>query len=617
MKANKKNSLRLVMLSGDWIPLNLPKKITKKFANAQTISLGGATEASIWSIYYPVTKVEHHWKSIPYGMPLANQKFYVLNAQMNLCPVGVQGEFYIGGAGVARGYLNDQEKTENSFINHPKLGYIYKTGDYGVLTRNGYIEFLGRRDQQVKIKGYRVELGEIERWLLRHSSIKNVIVIDRTDASGRKYLCAYIVSDEKPPVSELRDFLSVKLPDYMVPAHFVYIEKIPLTPNGKVNRKELPELEVEVITGNEYQAPESYTEKKLASVWELLLNIRKVGSTDNFFELGGDSLTATRLAASIRKEFSAEIPLNEIFKSPTIRDIAKYIIKADKLRGVKSVENMVLLKRGTEAGKNIFFIHAGSGEVEVYVDLCNGLKENFSCWAIRAERHGYGPRNNDITELATLYLAKIRQIQPHGPYDVVGWCVGGTVAFEIARQLEEEAEKIEFLALINSLAPQEGLLGNEEEFSLGREYDVIENFTSEGLISKLKAHPIDNLKDLWDKVVDYIESEDIGVDVLRAAVPADLARLIPNFDQLGRKELIYYVNAFRTSQLARGSYLPPNTINSQVYFFEANGEAVANKDRWNDYCDKPVKAHQINGDHVSIMRNPNIEEVAKLFNLNI
>ncbi len=145
------DSLRLVLLSGDWIPLTLPEKIQNKFSNAEVISLGGATEASIWSIYYPVEEVQMDWKSIPYGIPLANQKFYVLNYNKDICPVEVIGELYIGGDGLAEGYMNDEEKTNNAFINHPDLGRLYNTGDYGVLHREGYIEFFGRKDQQIKI----------------------------------------------------------------------------------------------------------------------------------------------------------------------------------------------------------------------------------------------------------------------------------------------------------------------------------------------------------------------------------------------------------------------------------------------------------------------------------
>ncbi|MEC2646922.1 amino acid adenylation domain-containing protein, partial [Bacillus thuringiensis] len=188
------SSLRLVLHSGDWIPLSLPEKIKRHFPIAEVVSLGGATEASIWSIYYPVKQVESHWNSIPYGMPLANQTYYVLNYEKKMCPVGVIGDLYIGGVGLAKGYLNDEKKTNEAFVSHPDFGLIYKTGDCGKMHSEGYIEFLGRQDYQVKIQGYRVELEEIAHCLLTYKQVEHAVVIDQTDENGIKFLVAYVVT---------------------------------------------------------------------------------------------------------------------------------------------------------------------------------------------------------------------------------------------------------------------------------------------------------------------------------------------------------------------------------------------------------------------------------------
>ncbi|PHB07729.1 non-ribosomal peptide synthetase, partial [Bacillus wiedmannii] len=221
MKEYQDNELRLVLLSGDWIPLTLPEKIRKYFGKAQINSLGGATEASIWSIYYPINEINPEWKSIPYGMPLANQKFYVLNYAGQVCPVEVEGELYIGGIGLAQGYKNDDTKTKNAFIEHPTLGRLYKTGDHGVLRKEGYIEFLGRKDQQIKIRGYRVELGEVSNQLLEHKNVQQAVVIDQVDSNGKKFLCAYIVVDDEKVMESIREYLAQKLPEYMIPQYFV------------------------------------------------------------------------------------------------------------------------------------------------------------------------------------------------------------------------------------------------------------------------------------------------------------------------------------------------------------------------------------------------------------
>lgn len=346
----KNESLRAVLLSGDWIPMNLPVKIRKYFARAEVVSLGGATEGSIWSIYYPIRDIKDQWKSIPYGMPLANQKFYVLNYEMDFCPLNVQGELYIGGVGVARGYINDEEKTINSFINHSALGYVYKTGDYGVLRKEGYIEFLGRKDQQVKIKGYRIELGEIETRLLLHAEIKNAVVIDRSDTSGKKYLCAYIVTERNLANTELREYLMKDLPDYMIPSFFVRLETIPLNSNGKVDRRSLPEPTENIKKSLEYQAPRNETEEELAIIWAELLGVEEIGINDDFFELGGDSLKAQQLANRIDKRFEIRISIRNLFEHQTIAKIADLI-----MNGRKVVSKTTAIPQGDTRNEKYFW----------------------------------------------------------------------------------------------------------------------------------------------------------------------------------------------------------------------------------------------------------------------
>ncbi|MCD6257468.1 amino acid adenylation domain-containing protein, partial [Candidatus Aerophobetes bacterium] len=229
-------SLRLVLLSGDWIPLDLPEKIKALAKNAKVISLGGATEASIWSILYPVEEVKPGWKSIPYGKPMTNQRFYVLNESMEDCPDWVPGQLYIGGVGLAKGYWKDEKKTQNSFIIHPKTGErLYRTGDLGRYLPDGNIEFLGREDNQVKIMGYRIELGEIEAALKEHSDVNSLAVVATGDKTDKK-LVAFVVSNEgkKLDKTKLEEFLRRKLPEYMIPSSFVFLDKMPLTPNGKI-----------------------------------------------------------------------------------------------------------------------------------------------------------------------------------------------------------------------------------------------------------------------------------------------------------------------------------------------------------------------------------------------
>ncbi|MBG9795929.1 hypothetical protein ABD76_27175, partial [Paenibacillus dendritiformis] len=350
--------LRSVLLSGDWIPLNLPERIKQRFPKADVISLGGATEASIWSIYYPIGQVRQQWKSIPYGRPLANQKFYVLNYELEPCPVGVEGDLYIGGIGLAEGYWNDEENTRQSFIIHPSLGRLYATGDRGKMMIEDYasaswnndaandaaghcpvshqqsdlyIEFLGRRDRQVKIRGYRIELGEISTCFMEHEAIQHAIVTARTEENGTKYLCAYYVSDQAQEDEALRAYAARKLPDYMIPSSFVHIASLPLTPNGKVDWQALPEPKRgDADQAARYVPPRTTIERTLSILWQSVLNMRPIGIHDSFLELGGSSIAMVKLLHHIRQAFPWEEAARsqltlQLFKQPTIAAMASLL----------------------------------------------------------------------------------------------------------------------------------------------------------------------------------------------------------------------------------------------------------------------------------------------------
>ncbi|WP_211178791.1 non-ribosomal peptide synthetase, partial [Brasilonema octagenarum] len=333
------NTLRLVLMSGDWIPLSLPDQIRALSQKVKVISLGGATEASIWSILYPVEEVNSAWKSIPYGRPMANQRFYVLDEALQPRPVWVPGQLYIGGIGLAKGYWHDEEKTQASFIIHPQTKKrLYKTGDWGRYLPDGNIEFLGREDFQVKINGYRVELGEIEAALKQHSAIKEAIVTIVEEERG-KVLIGYVVpepgkaseifdvpetdSQQKPNTtcSELRRFLKEKLPEYMVPSAFVLLESLPLTPNGKVDRQTLPAPErTKPELEKTFVAPRDRIEELLAATWTEVFRLERISIHDDFFELGGDSFWRFNLSRKLIKNLAQTYRLVYFFSNQPWRN---------------------------------------------------------------------------------------------------------------------------------------------------------------------------------------------------------------------------------------------------------------------------------------------------------
>ncbi|HLF04001.1 MAG TPA: amino acid adenylation domain-containing protein [Dehalococcoidia bacterium] len=323
------DSLRLAFLGGDWIPLTTPGRLKQQAGRAQVVSTGGPTETTLWNIWYPVESVDPAWKSIPYGKPIANTQYHVLNEALADCPTHVVGELCCVGVGVTKGYWRDEERTRAKYVLHPRTGErMYRTGDMGRYLPDGNIEFMGREDFQVKIRGMRIELGEVEAALVQHPEVKQAVarVLDR--GAGDRVLVAYVVASRPPPpaAGDLRGFVKTKLPDYMVPSSFIFLDAMPLNPNGKVDRKALP-LPTVQHRGPEETPPEPQTplESRIAAIWREVLGLERVGRDDNFFDLGGHSLLATRVVSRLNDAFQVEVPLRRIFEAPTVAATAETI----------------------------------------------------------------------------------------------------------------------------------------------------------------------------------------------------------------------------------------------------------------------------------------------------
>lgn len=320
------NTLRLSLLSGDWIPVALPARLAKLAPNMHIVSLGGATEASIWSVaHYPVAAERPDWASVPYGRPLANQRLYVLNDAMSPCPDWTPGHLYIGGTGLAMGYWHAPENTKAAFIRHPKTGEaLYKTGDLARFRPEGLLEFLGRDDFQVKIRGQRIELGEIEYWLLREPGVQAATVVV-AGSGDDAYLVAFVAprpAHGSTPSEGWLDNLRRKLPASMVPRAVTALETMPLTTNGKVDRKALIELaknsSAPPAAKRALISPQSEAEQQVASLWMEVLHCPQVGREENFFEQGGNSLLAVQLAHRLRDTFHQDFPIITVFANPTV-----------------------------------------------------------------------------------------------------------------------------------------------------------------------------------------------------------------------------------------------------------------------------------------------------------
>ncbi len=323
-------SLRLVYLSGDWIPVGMPDTLRAMFPAVRVISLGGATEATVWSNWYPIGAVARSWRSIPYGRPISNARYHVLDREGGELPPLAPGELFIAGDCLADNYLGGWALNARKFAPDAIGGApgqrLYDTGDQARYFPDGNLEFLGRVDSQVKVRGYRIELGDIEAALRDHPSVGEVVVVVREDVPGQRRLVAYLVAARAgTTAAELKAHAAARLPEYMVPPAFVFLPALPVTPNGKLDRKALPPTEVGIDAASEFVPPRNDTEAALARIWCEVLQRARVGVTDDFFALGGDSLLATRVLGGIRKELGVELPMRRLFETVTIAGLAELI----------------------------------------------------------------------------------------------------------------------------------------------------------------------------------------------------------------------------------------------------------------------------------------------------
>jgi amino acid adenylation domain-containing protein len=422
----------------------------------------GPTETTIWS---SVARVDSDQVTI--GRPIANTRMYVLDGHKEPVPRGVVGELWIGGEGVARGYLNRPELTGESFVRDPfhEGARMYRTGDLARHLPDGRLECLGRTDNQVKIRGYRIELGEIEAALSVHRGVRNCVVAARKDHIGDTRLLAYVVPNDaqRPAIDDLRTHLRTVLPDYMIPSAFAFLDAIPLTPNGKVDRNALPipGADLSDLTVG-YVAPRNQVEHVMAEIWAEVLGFKKVGVFDHFFELGGHSLSATRLIARVRSAFQIELPLRSIFIEPTIAGLCKHLLYDEFTRRYYHVGEISRWNRLVPAqpkGSRLpLFMVAGFMDAD---DTLRVLSRLIPHLGLDQPVYGFQPRWLDghseryssAEEAAADFLADLRVVQPKGPYQLGGDCAGGIVAFAMAEELLRQGEEVRLLVMLDTYRP--------------------------------------------------------------------------------------------------------------------------------------------------------------------
>jgi amino acid adenylation domain-containing protein/FkbH-like protein len=450
-------TVRTMMFGGEAGDPKSVARVLKHKPPGRLVNGYGPTENTTFSACYEVRSMPDDATTVPIGRPISNSQCYILDSQLNPMAIGVPGELHVGGDGLARGYWNRPQLTAQKFIPNPfrKGELIYKTGDLARWLPDGNIEFLGRLDEQVKIRGFRVELGEIECVLSRHPAVRECAMSMRRDQAGCDRLVAYYVCSGKrvPPFEELARFLKERLPEHMVPAAFMPLEALPLTANGKVDRKALPEPGTNRPLVEGLATPRDAVELKLTEIWESVLDVHPIGIEDKFFDLGGHSLLAVKLIAQIEKVFGRRLRVATVFQSPTIEQLAavirEEIQEGSALAGTSLVE---IQSRGTRPP--LFLVHgAGGGMFWGYVNLSRHLGTDQPVYGLKSRGLDGGEELGSIEQMAAQYVADIRALQPHGPYHLGGYCFGGNVALEMARQLREQGESVAMLALLNCSPP--------------------------------------------------------------------------------------------------------------------------------------------------------------------
>ncbi|MCW5316912.1 amino acid adenylation domain-containing protein [Nostoc sp. KVJ3] len=612
-------SLRLVIIGGERV---LPQQVVmwQQYVGSlpKLINTYGPTEATVVTTLCQLsdsTSIKLERKNVPIGNPISHAQVYILDNYLQPTPIGVSGELYIGGAGVARGYLNHPDLTKQKFIPNPlaitkgreksgvkgELKRLYKTGDLARYLPDGNIEFLGRIDRQVKIRGFRIELGEIEAVLNQHPAVSTGIVIVQENVPGEKDLVAYIVLKQKEAVvvRELRGFLKEKLPGYMVPSAFVTLESFPLTPNGKVDLQVLPardrtRLELEKT----FELPANPVEELLVTIWAKIFKFKQISIQDNFFELGGHSLLAAQLMSKINQKFSRNIPLSVLFQYPTVAGLANFLIN-NTSASVSPSCLVPIQAKGTQPP--LFCMHSAGGQVIVYQHLAACLGSDQPVYGLQSRAlNDPAVEHHSIDLMAVEYANAIRQHQPNGPYFLVGWSMGGALAVSVAKQLEQQGEKVGLVGLLDGfLVPDNGPAYEDLLLELALRISkafadavmTINSTEKQALREELVDLPyFESLRRMmvWGQEKNFLSTE-ISFEILEKQVALDKIH----------------------EQLFRGYSPPPIQASLYIWWASERLEKRLAQTDWSQYTTGRTHTEIVDGNHFTIIHPPNLNILAQ------
>jgi amino acid adenylation domain-containing protein len=605
--------LKQLLIGGEALSVGHVRTGIEALEGTKLINGYGPTEGTTFTCCHEIRPedLQDRKGNVPIGRAIANTKVYVMDERLGLAPVGVVGDLYIGGDGLAQCYFNRPEMTAEKFIPHPygEAGgeRLYRTGDLCRFLSNGNIEFIGRADGQVKIRGYRIELGEIESVLNEHRSVRQSVVIASLDERGSKRLVGYVVGEEGAASAELKRHVRERLPEYMVPESILVLEEMPVTANGKIDRKRLLALtDTRRPVEGGFVYPRDTLEFKLVQIWESILGIHPISVTDNFFDLGGHSLLAINMMSQIRNVIGRELPLSTLFHGRTIEALASIL-----RRDASSMTWSCLVELQASGSQSpLFLVHPGGGNILGYSDLAR-------CWG--SDRPVYGiqtpglhreqPLYTTIEDLAAHYVRAIRTVQPEGPYLLGGWSLGGVIAFEMAQQLVAQSQTVSHLLVFDT---DIGKANGEEKMNV--DDDAMD---TEILMETIKGHlPIsaEEIEQLHgDDRIDYVIKKATSLNFLPPDFDVELAR--------------HWLAVFRTNIKAMKQYIPqvyPGAVTlfkpAEEFAIPPTGEGTNSGQStegiqdptlgWSEFAAGGARIIDASGEHTTMLSKPHVETLA-------
>ncbi|MEN8215020.1 MAG: amino acid adenylation domain-containing protein [Pseudomonadota bacterium] len=588
-----------ILSGGEALPRQLGQTLLKN--SRQLWNVYGPTETTIWSSIHDVTQYPQKPELI--GQPIANTKITILDVNHNPTPLGIPGELCIAGAGLAKGYLNRPELTAEKFIEidvFGKLQRLYKTGDLARWLPDGNLEYLGRFDHQVKLRGFRIELSEIEVTLSQHEAVKEAVVVLYNKKEDNPRLIAYVTlvikTDEVSGV--LRTWLKTRLPEYMLPASFTVLDKLPLTPNGKIDRKALPAPDA-LATNKHYQTPRDTFELQLTQIWENVLEVSPIGINDNFFELGGHSLLAVKLMSQIHQTFDQHLPIATLFQGATIAELAAIIRHHD------TTWPTLIPIQPQGRSKPLFCLPGAGGNVIYLHSLATNLGKDQPCYGLQPPGlDGKSITPDTIEVLATNHINELQKVQPQGPYYIAGHSFGGKVAFELARQLEQRGETVALLVILDtrpstSDGKDDTTTWNETDW-LWAIVGIFEQLTeTEYGLSKEMLQSQETLEQSYELVMQHLKQQ--GIFFAPTAESEQLKAM---------------VNTYKANIHAHANYQPQCRLKAPIVLFRAQEQpedtiSVLSEDLdWGQYTSEKVTVEWTPGTHLTMFKEPHVKQLA-------